>query len=226
MRTLAPTLLLVLLTLPGAALALGAYLNYASVRNSYIAMVTQRHAAVATRIAADAEVALSMGLPLAGQDALVRSLTREAEVDPLIASVEVLSSSGSVLHASDGGSPTRPRDPQVQWVVERVKAPIATAFDTVEGVVVVQGNGAALSARLDRLARGIGVAALAAFLVGTALVVAVVFLAVRALRARLERRGTSESGEAVPSEVLPLFDEVDRAHAAVASRLATQRGTL
>jgi hypothetical protein len=219
MRALGPTLLLVLLPLLAAAVALGAYLNYASVRNSYLSMVSERHETVATRIARDAEVAMSMGLPLAGQDALVRSLAREREVDPLIASVDVVALSGRVLHSSDADRAGGAISGETEAM--RVAAPVQTAFDTVEGQVVVRADRMAIEANLSELASGILRTAIIVFLAAAALVTAAVVLAVRALEQRLSRRGTAVSGETIPSELLPVIGEIDRAHAGVGDRLTS-----
>lgn len=217
MRTLGPTLLIVLVPLLAAALALGAYLNYASVRNTYLSMVESRQATTARRIAEDAEMALSMGLPLAGQEALVRSLVREREADPLIATVDVVSDAGVVLFSSEEGrGGVRPAD---EAALERREAPVVSPFGTVEGRVLVTADDAALGARLARLGRTIAWTAAAVFLAGTLAIALVVLLAVNLLGHRLLSRGRTAAGEMVPQDALPAIAAVDEAHRRLSARL-------
>lgn len=216
MRTLGPTLLLVLVPLLAAALALGAYLNYASVRNTYLEMVEARQASVARRIAEDAEVALSMGLPLPGQDALRRSLVREREADPLIASVDVLSATGRVLFSSD---PARAGDRIEGGASLLREAPVSSPFGTVEGRVVVRADGAAIEARLAELGRRIAWTAGIVFVIGTLAVAAVVLYSVSLLGRRVLAQGETAGGERVPAEALTAIAAVDEAHRRLAARL-------
>ncbi|MCF3935669.1 hypothetical protein L1787_19940 [Acuticoccus sp. M5D2P5] len=219
MRRLGLTLLLVLLPLIAASLLLGGYLNYASVRNTYLEMVGHRMETVARRIASDAQMALSMGLPLAGQDALERALVRESEADPDLASVDVVSSTGRILFSSDE-SRRGIDDAPDRAIAERRTVPIISAFETAEGTVVVRARRSAIDAALTRLEGTIGVAVGLALAIAALAVALVVLLAVRILYRRLTERGETSAGRAVPAEMLAVVDEVDEAHRAIAARLA------
>lgn len=216
------TLLFVLLPLVAASLTLGAYLNYASVRNTYIAMVGDRMTTLARRIAGDAQVALSMGLPLHGQDPLERTLVRERQADRQLASIDIVSAEGEVLFSSDSvrrGIRDRP-DPAL---AERRSVPIVSAFDTVEGAVLVRVSREALDRGLVRLWSGITTAVLAALALGGLAVVALAVGASRMLSGRLTERRRTSSGRSVPLETVALFDALDEAHRHIAARLGAPR---
>ncbi len=217
MRRLSLTVLLVLAPLMAASLALGAYLNYASVRNTYVTMVGERMEVVARRIAGDAQVALGFGLPLAGQDALSRTLAREAEADPVILSVDVVASSGEVLFSSDAARVGLVDLAAADAEAERRSATILSAFETTEGTVVVRGSRAIIAAALADLARPIRTAALVAFAAGLALIAAIVALNTRSLVGRLQRVAT-QHGREMPEEVVPVFARIDAEHRAIAAR--------
>ncbi|MBJ3776343.1 cache domain-containing protein [Acuticoccus mangrovi] len=222
MGKLSLTLLVVLFPLLAASLALGAYLNYASVRNSYIEMVGTRMQTVARRVASDAQVALSMGMPLAGQNALERLLTREAAADPMIRSVDVVAADGTVLFSSD---PVRrgTREQESDPMAERRMASIVSAFDTTEGLVVTRASRPALDAALARAGGGILTVAVAALSLAALAIAIVVVLAVRGLTRRLTDRAATAAGEEVPAEMVPVIAEIDEAHAAIRSRWAASR---
>lgn len=221
MRRLSLTVLLVIAPLMAASLALGAYLNYASVRNTYVTMVGERMEVVARRIAGDAQVALGFGLPLAGQDAIARTLAREAEADPLLLSVDVLSSSGTVLFSSDesrvGIIDPGPSD----TTAERRAAAILSPFETTEGTVVVRGSRAVIASALGELARSIRTVAIAAFAIGLGLIALIVALSMRSLVGRLTERAPTALGPDMPREVVPVFARIDTEHRALASRLGS-----
>lgn len=219
MRKLSLTLLLVLAPLMAASLALGAYLNYASVRNTYVTMVGDRMEVVARRIASDAQVALSFGLPLAGQDALARTLTRETEADPLLLSVDVVSSAGTVLFSSDAARVDLADPGAADAEAERRTATILSPFETTEGIVVVRGSRAIIAAALGELAGSIRTVAIAAFAVGLALIALIVGINMRSLVGRLTERGSTALGREVPREVMPVFERIDAEHRAIASRV-------
>ena len=126
MRKLSLTLLAALIPLVAASLALGSYLNYAGVRHNYLELVGARMSTVARRMANDAEVAMSLGVPLASQDVMNTALEREAEADPMILSVDVVADGGRVLFSSD---PARrdTAEPAADPAAIRHEVPIATA---------------------------------------------------------------------------------------------------
>lgn len=219
LRTLSFTLLAVLVPLLAAALGLGAYLNFASVRTSYLGLVGERMEAVSRRIAADAHTALSLGLPLGGQTALERTLAREKEADPGIGAIDVTGSSGTILFSTD---PARigtavdadPDDPLVRAAL------IATVFGTVEGDVYTHASRPYVTAQIDRVFGEIVRVALITFCAATLAIAALVILGVRALGRRLTALSPTARGRMVPAEMAPVVDAVDRMHDSLKQRMA------
>ncbi|GAB5375717.1 MAG: hypothetical protein AcusKO_21790 [Acuticoccus sp.] len=218
LRTLSLTLLTVLVPLLAAALCLGAYLNYASVRTSYLGLVGERMEAVSRRIAADAHTALGLGLPLAGQSALERTLTREKEADPGIGVIDVVGATGRILFSTD---PARigsdnveiPDDPLVR------AAPIASVFGTIEGDVHAHASRSFVSGEIDRLFAKIGRATLLTFLCALVVIVLLILLSVRALGRRLTALSPTARGRMVPAEMAPVVDAVDSEHDTLKRRM-------
>ncbi|WP_157961605.1 hypothetical protein [Acuticoccus kandeliae] len=219
MQRLGLTLLMVLLPLVAASLGLGGYLNYASVRNSYLEMVGERLETVAHRIAGDAQIALSMGMPLGGQDALERTLVRERDADSDLASVDVVSNTGLVLFSSDPSRKGNQDVPDVS-LAERRTADIVSPFETVDGTVVVRASREAIDGALNRLGRQILITVVIATIASALAVALVVTVAVRTLYGRLMDRRRTSAGRAVPAEMLEVIDAVDAAHRSIAERLA------
>ncbi|MEM7695970.1 MAG: hypothetical protein AAF318_16095 [Pseudomonadota bacterium] len=170
MRALTLTLFVTLIPLIAAALFLGAALNYASVRATYMELTGERLGTVARRIAADAQTALSLGLPLRGQEALDRALLREGEADARLGTLSVADGTGRILFSSDpalvGTRATAPAGP-----LERV-APIQSAFGTTEGRVIVAADAEALDGVLSDLVDTILGAAWVAVVLGAVAVAA------------------------------------------------------
>lgn len=231
MNKLIVTLLAVLIPLTAAALALGAYLNYASVRTSYMDLLGARLETVARRVASDAQVALSMGMPLAGQDALGRLLEREKAADAVIVSVDVVGSTGTVLFSSDGDRVGETYSPQSAEVLART-ASIVSAFETAEGTVVVRASRATIDGALNQVATAIFTAAVIALVFAVLAIVAGVILTVRALTQRLtggtQSEASATAGESganlIPAQLRQTFGSVDEAHTAIAARLAKPDG--
>jgi hypothetical protein len=203
-----------------AAVALGAYLNYGSIRQSYLDMVGARLETVARRIGSDAEAALSIGIPLAGQATLPRLLQRERDADSILMSIDVTDTSGAVLYSSDPDrvGTTEIADPEVS---EDRTADITNAFETSAGTVVVRASRSVLNQELDTLAQGIqrmAVFAMVAALIGS---FAAVLLGLRVLWARVSRTAQTGDGAVVPRETVATFRMVDDAHRAIARQLAS-----
>lgn len=225
------TLLAVLIPLTAAALALGAYLNFASVRTSYVDLLGARLETVARRVASDAQVALSMGLPLAGQDALPRLLEREKAADEVILSVDVLSSTGGVLFSSDADRVGETYTPHPAEVFARTGS-IVSAFETAEGTVVVRASRAMIDGALSKVGTAIFTAAAIALVFAIIAIVAGVVFTVRALTQRLtgasDGAAVATVGEAgaslIPPQLRQTFASVDEAHASIAARLAEPEG--
>lgn len=222
MRKLTLTLLAVLIPLVAASLALGGYLNYAGVRSNYLELVGGRMDTVARRIAQDAEVALSVGVPLASQDVMNITLGRETAADTMILSADIRGADGRVLFSSDPerrGAADRPDTP----IALRHSAPINTAFGTTEGEVVVRASRQALDQRLSELASGILWMAITAIVVAVAIVAAAVVVSVQVLWRRLTDRETTASGALVPAEMTPSIHAIDGRHGSVAALLGGGR---
>lgn len=219
MRRLAFVLMVALTPVVLAAVALGAYLNYGSIRQSYLDMVGARLETVARRISADAEAALSIGIPLAGQETLPRVLQREREADSILLSIDVTDTLGVVLYSSDPGrvGTTEAVDPALS---EDRTAEIQNAFDTSAGTVVVRASRAVLNQELDTLADGIRRTALFAMLAALAGSFAAVLLGLRVLWTRVSRTAQTGDGAVVPRETVATFRMVDEAHRAIARQLA------
>ncbi len=223
MRKLSLTLLAALIPLVAASLALGSYLNYAGVRHNYLELVGARMSTVAHRVANDGEVAMSMGVPLASQNVMDLTLEREAEADPIVLSVDVISSDGAILFSSD---PARRGeddmgDAAIAW---RQASPISTAFGTREGEVVVRASRQALDQNLTDLGQSILWTSLAAILAAILIVSVAVLVSVRGLWRRLTERAQTASGAMVLVEIRPAIAAIDEEHRRVAERLGLASG--
>jgi hypothetical protein len=195
------------------AIGLGAYLNYGSVRASYVGLIDARMTRSGEGIAADIETALSLGLPLAGQQTLKGLLAREQASDPLIASIDVLDDTGAVLFSSD---PARVgRDARGTGVDEdelpRV-IPIVNDFGARVGTVALRADRSAMSRALGEAARAIiGVAILALIAA-----LAVVGLCTLVLLRRLTAEIVALDPESGGADALPSLAEVRRRQDAIA----------
>lgn len=218
MQKLSLTLLAALIPLVMASLALGSYLNYAGVRSHFLDLTDDRMSTVAHRIANDAEVAMSVGVPLASQDVMNVLLQREADADPTILSVDIVSAAGIVLFSSDEARRGLADDPMTPQAIRAVQT-INTAFGTNEGNAVVRASRAAVHQQLDELGGSILAVALPAILAGLVVVGLAVLASVRGLWHRLTERAPTAAGAIVPAELCPSIAAVDDAHAAVAQRL-------
>lgn len=218
MQKLSLTLLAALIPLVTASLALGSYLNYAGVRSHFLELIDDRMSTVAHRIANDAEVAMSVGVPLASQDVMNVLLQREAEADPMILSVDIVSSAGVVLFSSDAARRGLDDDPLAPEAL-RSASTINTAFGTNEGDAVVRASYQAVHQHLDTLGSNIMNVAVPAILASLAVVGAAVLVSVRGLWRRLTERAPTAAGAMVPAELRPSIAAVDEAHAAIADRL-------
>lgn len=218
MRALTLTLLATILPLFVAALLLGAYLNYASVRSMYVNLVSDRLEASARRVATDAQTALSMGLPLAGQVALSRTAEREVAVDRAVGQLDVLDPRGVVLFSSNPDAVGEPA--AAPGALGSIEAPIGSAFGTLEGAAVTRADATQISMTLSTLFGGIARASIVALVVAGAAIAIIIAVLVRILAMRLLRTGRMASGHVVPTEAVAVFDAVDTAHDALEATLA------
>lgn len=202
-----------------ATLALGGYLNYGSIRRTYEDMIGERHLSAASRIAEDAQTALSFELPLPGQTTLQPLLVREVESDRMMVSIDVVGPTGGVLFSSD---PER-AGPNAEMRPDNLQgrsAEIRSAFDTVEGRVVVRESRAAIEAQLDQLRSRILQTTIATAAAALAIAVVAVWVGLAWFGRRVSRTGATHSGVLVPEETLSEIETVDSAQRALESRLA------
>lgn len=219
MRRLAFVLMVALTPVVLAAVALGAYLNYGSIRQSYLDMVGARLETVARRIGSDAEAALSIGIPLAGQATLPRILQREREADSILLSIDVTDVSGAILHSSDPERVGKTEVVDLDTSEDR-SADIQNAFETSAGTVVVRASRAILNQELGTLADGIQRTAMFAMIAALIGSFAAVLLGLRVLWTRVSRTAQTDDGAVVPRETVATFRMVDEAHRAIARQLS------
>ena len=214
MRALALAILASLLPLLAVTLVLGAYLNYASVRASYIELTGERFETVTRRIANEAHTALMLGLPLPGQVALERSLDRELAADRAIGALRVATLDGKVLFesgtvAGDGFSDTN----------ETMRsAIIVSAFGTIDGLVIAIADPARVAEALTVLRTRVVRTAAIVGLVGALVLIVLVSLGVRGAVRRLI--GPEEAEGRVPPETEAVLDEITREQDAIAAQFA------
>lgn len=220
----AAILMLVLSPVLLAALALGAYLNYGSLRRSYEDMIGSRMETVAARIASDAETALSLGLPLAGQTTLPHLLVREEETDPVLLSIDVVEPSGKILFSSDESRVGQidHRDP---IIAKASAAAIRSTFDTTEGQVVVRASQAVIQGNLSELSRRIVWTAVAVAVVALLLALAAVWFGLNWFGRRVAETEKTAGGVDVPVEASGSIAAIDEAHRAIEAQLAGPRPT-
>tara|TARA_R110002020_G_scaffold57582_5_gene158288 strand:- start:1186 stop:1872 length:687 start_codon:yes stop_codon:yes gene_type:complete len=223
MRRLAFVLMVALTPVVLAAVALGAYLNYGSIRQSYLDMVGARLETVARRIGSDAEAALSIGIPLAGQATMQRLLHREREADDILLSIDVTDMSGSILYSSDPERVGRIETTNADISEDR-SVNIQNAFETSAGTVVVRASRKILDRELGTLADGIQRTALFAMLAALIGSFAAVLLGLRVLWTRVSRTAQTDDGAVVPRETVATFRMVDEAHRVIARQLAGDDG--
>ncbi|MEM8551736.1 MAG: hypothetical protein AAGF45_05100 [Pseudomonadota bacterium] len=224
MRALSLSLLAVLLPLLAAALLLAAYLNYASVRTTYLSLVSDRLDASARRVAADAQTALSLGLPLAGQSALIRAAEREVAADAVVGRVDVVGQDGIILFSSAPSAVGEPT--QAFTLLGFVEAPVVSPFGTLDGVVTASADGAFVAATLHDVFWRLASGAMAVVLIcGTIIALSVIFV-VRVLVGRLTRTQTTARGARLPQDAVTMVEAVDAAHRTIEEKLALRTSTL
>ncbi|MEM9222390.1 MAG: hypothetical protein AAGB11_08310 [Pseudomonadota bacterium] len=218
MRGLTLTLLAAIVPLVAAAMVLGAYLNFASVRNHYLDIVGERLETASHRVAEDAQTALSLGLPLLGQVALADNLAREMGADDVIGSLIVVDAAGLILFADDPLAVGGNLDGRVEPEVVR-QTTILSPIGTPAGAVVAGTNDRVVQGAIDTLASDIFRGAGVALSTGLFAIIGLVAFTVRALWGRVTLQGSTKRGQRVPAEVAPLIDRLDAAHAAIGERL-------
>lgn len=84
----------------GFCVALGAYMNYSSVRTAYLGAIHSRLQVVADGIRHVIETAQSLGIGLAAQPTLTPLLKERHQVSPLLLSIDVYNTQHRVLYSS------------------------------------------------------------------------------------------------------------------------------
>lgn len=197
MRRLASLLLPVVMVIMLGAIALGGYLAFGSARMAYQSLIDSRLGEIAARIDAAAEQALSLGLPLAGQDTLDALAARGRAADPAILSIDITDAAGVVLHSSDAAR-IGLADTTHEAGVRARRSPVVGPFGDGEGWVVVRADAGVIAAPLDALALEVRAAVIVAGLAAVVLVVPAVLLPL----ARLNRRALRLDGSAAqPGEL-------------------------
>ena len=218
-RALALAILASLLPLLVVTLVLGAYLNYASVRASYIDLTGERFETVTRRIANEAHTALSLGLPLKGQAALERTLERERTSDAAIGALRVATIDGTVLFESgaaegDGFATTN----------ETLRsAIIISQFGTIEGEVLAIADPARVAAALAPLAPRVVSTAVIVGVAGALVLIVLVSLGVRGAVRRL--LGPEGAEDRVPPETEAALAAITREQDAIAAQLMNPPAT-
>ena len=225
MRRLAIILLLTIAPVAVGAIALGAYLNFGSIRIIYIGLVHSRFDQLANRIGSDIEVALSFGLPLAGQDTLTPLLSREQSNDPLLDSIDVAGADGKVLFSSDPnriGADITTLDGTVD-VRSRI---VANDFGVPVGTVLARGSMPRIQRQLDGVAETVERTAAITGLLAVLISAIVILVPLRAFYAQAlgAARLADDATESADDPFGWAIAEVETAHAAIAARLAARRG--
>ncbi len=225
LQRLSLVLLFAIAAVVAAALALGAYLNYGSVKAAYLTQVQSRLQAIGAGIVDDIEISLSFGIPLAGQDTLGSRLQRELAVDPAIQAIDILSTQGTILHSSD---PARVGQdlPMIDARVVHLDVPIENDFGGEAGSVRIIADMSVLDANLDSTAEAVRNAAIYALLGSLGMAVVSLVLLLSGAQRRAEEASHLAAGEGDPDSSWA-FHEVDRAQDEVEARLKgleTQRG--
>lgn len=226
MRRLAIILLLTIAPVAVGAIALGAYLNFGSIRIIYLSLVHSRFDQLANRIGSDVEVALSFGLPLAGQVTLTPLLSREQSNDPLLESIDVAAADGAVLFSSDSsrvGGDVTALDPMID-VRSRI---VANDFGVPVGSVVVRGSVPRIQRQLESVAATVERTAAITGVFAVLVAAVVILVPLRAFygQALGAARLAGDTTEQADDPYGWAIAEVEAAHAAIAARLNERRGS-
>ncbi len=225
LQRLSLVLLFAITAVVAAALALGAYLNYGSVKAAYLTQVESRLLAIGKGIVGDIEISISFGIPLAGQVTLGPLLKRELDIDPAISAIDILADDGTILHSSAerrvGETLPLLADPGLIRDI-----PIMNDFGGEAGSVRMVANMVIIDANLDGTAVTVRNAAIYALLGALAMaVVSLVLLLSGAQRRAKEANHLAAEGD--DSGASWAFIEIDRLQSELDARmkhLETQNG--
>ncbi|MEO1194109.1 MAG: hypothetical protein AAFY02_20305 [Pseudomonadota bacterium] len=220
LQRLSLVLLLAIAAVVAAALALGAYLNYGSVRAAYMGQVESRMNATGTAMVHDAETSISFGIPLEGQETLGPLLERILETDPALEILDVLNSSGVILHSSD---PERIGETLDLFDDEGLQLNLAIAndFGGEAGSLRLIADQALLERNLEATAAAVRDAALYALFVALALAVLAVLALLSGARRHAQDAGQLASGAQDSGQGWALA-EITKEQAAIEAALEAQ----
>ena len=221
LQRLSLVLLFSIAAVVAAALALGAYLNYGSVRAAYFGQIDSRLKAIGSGIVEDIETGISFGIPLAGQETLGPLLEREKSTDPVLAAIDVLGLDGTIVHSSDARRVGR-NLPLVASDGLRLSLPISNDFGSEAGSLRMVADQSVLEENMEATASAVREAAILALVGALALaLLAVLLLLVGARRNAREAELLAEGGEghgegwalseieARQAEILQRLDDLD-----------------
>ncbi|MEQ8653974.1 MAG: hypothetical protein RIC87_16035 [Kiloniellales bacterium] len=217
LQRLSLVLLFAIAAVVAAALALGAYLNYGSVKAAYLTQVDSRLKAIGSGIVDDIEISISFGIPVAGQETLGPLLERERGIDPTIYAIDVLGPDGTILHSSDEAR-VGENLPMLDDQSQRLALPVLNDFGGEEGSVRIIANQEALDANLDGTAIEVRNAAIYSLLASLALAVASLALLLSGAQRRAQE-ANHLAGADQETGASWAFLDVDREQAAIEERL-------
>lgn len=193
-----------------ACVAFGAYFSYVTLLNAHRSAIEARFAITADRLAATGERASSLGIALPAQTTFAGLLRREAELEPSIASIDVVDEHGVVLFSSDPGRVGR-ADPKVRHAVSRR---ITSDIGTTIGEVELRYDPTALAAGSAALADDLTVIAIPTLAVACLATILVGLLLAMGLRRSALRAAEPASW---PPAARSAFDTVTEVHARAAA---------
>ncbi len=193
LQRLSLVLIFAIAAVVAAALALGAYLNYGSVRAAYLGQVESRLQAIGKGIVDDIETSLSFGIPIAGQDTLDPLLAREMAADPVLFAIDVLDAAGVILHSSD---PARIGEimPALEAEGLQLDLPVINNFGSEAGSVRFLADTDILDANLESTASAVRAAAIYALVGALALALLAVLVMLSSAKRRAAEAGQMAQG--------------------------------
>lgn len=148
----------------GFAMALGAYMNFSGVRGAYLDLIRSRMQMVADDVGTVVDSAVSVGIPPAEQVTLPSLLTRQAEADPLILSIDAVAPDGRILFSSAPDRATQ-AEPTEEGDVFVLRRPVRNDFDVEVAEIYVRYDRAAPSGQVNGFGRAVLADALPAGLI-------------------------------------------------------------
>ncbi len=217
LQRLSLVLIFAIAAVVAAALALGAYLNYGSVRAAYLGQVESRLLAIGKGIVDDIETSISFGIPIAGQETLDPLLARERAADPVLFAIDVMDREGEILHSSDPA-----RVGQVLPLLDagelQVDLAIINSFGSEAGSVRFIADTSILEHNLDSTASTVRAAAIYALIGAMALALLAVLIMLSSAKRRAAEAGQMAAGEGEDGHGWA-FSQVSEEHDRVAGRL-------